>query len=383
MTAKTKIVEKLGERALLLPGLLADALAANDRLKLRLTLLQEAVAHSRRPEVPARGFEAERRSAGLTEPQYDATVAGARALSLDRILVPGAKELVKGIAADLALMLAPLDADDAEIGGALEERLAALIAAMPAADNDELAVHEIDAMTSARRGGGDSIHLLVMDAHKAINALAAETAVETIDGARVHHVTDEDRAHIKAFMAGLNRTAGLAFGHPGLGTTAVRVGTRLTIQNDIGTTDAHVLVVHVENRQVSVTYTDVHRLRAKFFISLFEGHNVEWSPLAEQSAQAIGEEDVFYLVTGSHVAADEPALHHFLEFLGSRIVFLIDWNRARKALQTFVGKESAVEILSQIESRLATRARASHNAASAHTLVMTRSREKGDDGRHA
>ncbi len=345
MTAKTKIVEKLGERALLLPGLLADALAANDRLKLRLTLLQEAVAHSRRPEVPARGFEAERRSAGLTEPQYDATVAGARALSLDRILVPGAKELVKGIAADLALMLAPLDADDAEIGGALEERLAALIAAMPAADNDELAVHEIDAMTSARRGGGDSIHLLVMDAHKAINALAAETAVETIDGARVHHVTDEDRAHIKAFMAGLNRTAGLAFGHPGLGTTAVRVGTRLTIQNDIGTTDAHVLVVHVENRQVSVTYTDVHRLRAKFFISLFEGHNVEWSPLAEQSAQAIGEEDVFYLVTGSHVAADEPALHHFLEFLGSRIVFLIDWNRARKALQTFVGKESAVDIL--------------------------------------
>ncbi len=39
-------------------------------------------------------------------------------------------------------------------------------------------------------------------------------------------------------MRGLNRTAPLAFGHPGLGTTAVRANARLIIQNDIGTTDA-------------------------------------------------------------------------------------------------------------------------------------------------
>lgn len=344
MTAKIEIVQKLGEQALLLPGLLAEALAANDRLKLRLTLLQEAVAHSRHPQAPLRNFDAERRAAGLADPQYDATVSGARALSADRILVPGAKALITGVTADLSAMLAPLKAADAAACRPFDERLAALVAAMPAAADDELALHDIDAMTSARREGADSVHLLVMDAHKAINALAAETAVETIDGARVHHVGDEDRLRIKAFMAGLNRTAGLAFGHPGLGTTAVRVGTRLTIQNDIGATEAHVLVIHVEDRLVSVTCTDVHRPRVKFFISLFEGRNVEWSPLAEQT-EAIGEEDIFYLVTGRFTAADEPALLRFLEFLGSRIVFLIDWNKARKALQTFIGREAAVDIL--------------------------------------
>ncbi len=330
MTAKIEIVRELGEQALLLPALLADALAANDRLKLRLTLLQEAVAHSRHAEEAPRSFAAERRGAGLADPQYDTTISGARSLPGGRILVPGAKTLIEGLAADLATMLAPLSAADAEASRPFNLRLGALAKALPVAENDELALRDIDAMTAARHGGADSVHLLVMDAHKAINRLAAETAVETIDGARVHHVDDADRARIKAFMAGLNRTAALAFGHPGLGTTAVHSGARLTIQNDIGTSDAHVIVIHVEDRLVNITYTDVHRVRAKFFISLFEGHGVEWTPLAEQSSHGVGEDDVFYLVTGRFSGADEPSLLRFLELLGSRIVFLIDWNKAAK-----------------------------------------------------
>ena len=183
-----------------------------------------------------------------------------------------------------------------------------------------------------------------MDLHKALNRLAADTALETLDGARVHHLDERDRAQVKAFMRGLNRTAPLAFGHPGLGTTAVSANGRLTIQNDIGTTDAHVLVVHVEDKSVTVTYTDIHRPRTKFFISLFEGQGLAWSPLAEQNTQGL-REDVFYLLTGRYVSDDEDAVEHFLEFLGSRIVFLIDWNKARKALQTFVGKNAAIDLL--------------------------------------
>ena len=57
-----------------------------------------------------------------------------------------------------------------------------------------------------------------------------------------------DDALVRAFMAGLNRTAPLKFNHPGLGTTATRAGDRLILQNDIGTTDAHVIVVHVEGQ---------------------------------------------------------------------------------------------------------------------------------------
>jgi len=345
MTEKIQIIERLGERAVLLPALLADALAANERLKLRLTLLQEAVSYARHPDQKPHLFESERRAAGLDNAQYDTMVTGARSLSADHVAVPGAKILVEGVAADLAAMLAPLQAADTEAAKPLTARLATITAALATAENDELAIQDVDAMTSARRDGPDSVHLLVLDAHAAVNRLAVETAVETIDGAHVHHIDKEDHARIKAFMAGLNRTAGLAFGHPGLGTTAVRVGTRLTIQNDIGTTDAHVLVVHVEGSVVSITHTDVHRQRAKFFISLFEDRAVEWSPLAENNAQGLAEGDIFYFVVGRFTARDDGTLDGFLDFLGSRIVFLIDWNKARKALQTFVGKSAAIEIL--------------------------------------
>jgi uncharacterized protein Yka (UPF0111/DUF47 family) len=345
VTAKIEIVQKLGEDALLLPGLLAEALAANDRLKLRLSVLQEALAHARHPELAPRSFSAEAHAAGLADTSYDKSLAAVRLVSEAFVFIPGAKALLKDIAADLAAMLAPLKAADLEAARPYDARCAALVAAMSAAENDEISIRDIDALTSAQRDGADSVHLLVMDIHKAINRLAAETAVETIDGARVHHVTEEDRAAIKAFMAGLNRTAGLAFGHPGLGTTAVRIANRLTIQNDIGTTDAHVLVIHVEGMAVRVTYTDVHRQRAKFFVGLFEGHDVAWSPLAEESAMPLGEAHAFYLVTGHHAAPDMAALKRFLDFLGSRIVFLIDWNKARKALQTFASKATAIDIL--------------------------------------
>ncbi|MGL1080460.1 hypothetical protein ACSTLI_23200, partial [Vibrio parahaemolyticus] len=71
----------------------------------------------------------------------------------------------------------------------------------------------IDAMTSGDRRRGDSLHLVVMDAHKAINQLQAATAVETLAGARVYGLTAQSRPLVDAFMAGLNRTATLKFDH--------------------------------------------------------------------------------------------------------------------------------------------------------------------------
>jgi uncharacterized protein Yka (UPF0111/DUF47 family) len=146
-------------------------------------------------------------------------------------------------------------------------------------------------------------------------------------------------------MCGLNRTAPLAFGHPGLATTAARSGERLTIQNDIGTTDAHVLVIHVDGGSVTVTYTDIHRPRAKFFMGLFSGQKVSWSSLNEQNAAGLGEEDVFYLLSGRFEGGSDNEICAFLDYLASRIVYLIDWNKARKAVQIFVGKNVAIDLL--------------------------------------
>jgi uncharacterized protein Yka (UPF0111/DUF47 family) len=345
MTEKIEISARLGEQGILLPSLLGKALQANDRIKLRFSLLQEALAQARNPCQPRPTFAAERHAAGLDDTLFDATISGARALTSNQALVPGSTALLSGVRTDLAAMLAPIETADPGDAKSFSSRLAVLTTSIPTPDDDTISSGDIAPMTSARRDATDSVHLLVMDMHQAINRLVAATAPETIDGAKAHGAESEDRPRIKAFMNGVNRTKALAFGHPGLGTTAVRTGARLTIQNDIGTTDAHVLVVHVEGQDVTVTYTDVHRPRAKFFISLFEGHMVNWGSLAERDAQGLGEDEVFYLLTGWFKADNQASLTLFLEFLGSRIVFLIDWNKARKALQTFVGRNGAIGLL--------------------------------------
>ena len=345
VTAKIAVVERLGEKAVLLPSLIGAALAANERLKLRLSLLQEAALQAATAGRVPRDFAPERRAAGLEDPALDSLVTGARAAGSGSLLVPGAKTLLAGLAIDLAAMLAPLEAADPEVARPLGARAKAVQESLPAAEGDQIAPAEIDRLASASPGKHESLHLLVMDLHKALNRLAAETAVETLDGARVHALDERDRRLVKAFMRGLNRTAPLAFGHPGLGTTAVRASGRLIIQNDIGATEAHVLVIHVDANAVAITYTDIHRPRAKFFVSLFRKEPVAWSPLSEKPAGDLGAE-IFYLLTGRYLAENDAVLEHFLEFLGSRIVILIDWNKARKALQTIIAKNAAVELLS-------------------------------------
>ena len=67
MTEKIEIVEQLGEKGILLPSLLGKALQANDRIKLRFSLLQEAIAQARNPRQNPPTFMAERHAAGLDD----------------------------------------------------------------------------------------------------------------------------------------------------------------------------------------------------------------------------------------------------------------------------------------------------------------------------
>jgi uncharacterized protein Yka (UPF0111/DUF47 family) len=188
----------------------------------------------------------------------------------------------------------------------------------------------------------DSLHRLVMDMHKKLNAMQTNLAEETLDGAAAYGLEDADRVLVSAFMKGVNRTAKLKFTHPGLATTATRVGQQLVIQNDIGTTDAHVIVIHVKLLALNLTYSDVHPERLAFLQDMTKSRGLQW----DQGRQGLlGETEAFYMTTGRYDAPNRAACAEQLEFLGSRLVFLIDWNRARKQLRTFLRRADRLALL--------------------------------------
>lgn len=226
---KEWMIEALGEDHLRLPGLVARALAANDQVKYLLTLLQTARAAA-----------------------DDATVA--TSLREERLASGEARA-----------MLAPLTAAHMPAARELAERIDTVSASL-SVRGDLISSGDVALLSAGRGRRGDSLHLVVMEAHRELNALQARIATDSIDGARVHDLGPGDRELVAALMRGLHSTERLKFDHPGLGTIATRTGPILVLQNDLGTTDAHVVVIRVTDPTVTITYTDeraaAHQVRA-------------------------------------------------------------------------------------------------------------------------
>jgi uncharacterized protein Yka (UPF0111/DUF47 family) len=119
----------------------------------------------------------------------------------------------------------------------------------------------------------------------------------------------------------------------------------LVIQNDLGTTDAHVILVRIEGLQSTLIYTDVHPERARFFRKMLSPYAVAWSGERTDQRAGLAAGAAFTLLTGQFESKDEAELRSYLEFLGSRLVFLIDWNRARKQLRSFLPSAQRSELL--------------------------------------
>src|SRR5271166_4969166 len=126
MTAKVRIVEHLGEAQVLLPELLSAALEANDRAKVRMSLLQEALTHAQNPAAVPNGLEMERRATGLDDPVFSSTVTGARALEDGRFAIPGAERLLAGLKTDIEAMVSPIALTSPENGQAFAKRFEAM-----------------------------------------------------------------------------------------------------------------------------------------------------------------------------------------------------------------------------------------------------------------
>ncbi len=342
---KSEIIERLGEVDLLLPFLIAEGLAANDRVKVRLSVLQAAARRARHPDDSHFDLASECRAAGIDRAAIEALIDHAILTGGDRVSAPGLASIGTAIWDDVAMIVRAVTAGDAALGDTGAGRLATLRASTNLGVSDDISVAEIAELTGVGDGRSDTLHRLIMDLHKALNRLAATNAEEVLAGAHVYALLPADRPAVEAFMRGVTATEQLRFGHPGLATTAIRSAGRLTIQNDIGETDAHVVVIAVEAEAVTVTYTDVHLGRAKFFIGLFRACAVHWSGLERKSVTGFGDDDAFYLVTGRLPFGASAQRDAFLENVGASLVFLIDWNKARKVLREWVAKTDALHIL--------------------------------------
>lgn len=341
---KAKIVGELAGAAVLLPDIAADALAANARIKFALSWLQLAGARAE-STGPATDLESERALAGLgDDPLYAPPAAVMR--RPEGVEIPGAGAVVARILQDLQLMLAAIEAGAS--AGLLDEHLLRRFRLREEAirgtveiAGDLVPAEFVSMLSRPPRNGHDTLHGLVMDLHRAVNEIGRALAEEDVGGAKVYRLEEQDKARVAAFMRGLNRTAPLKFDHPGLATHATRDGDRLIIQNDIGTTDAHVLIAYVQGLRLAVTYSDIHRRRLDFFTRRLQ--DFSWTVSGPRSDNGLDES--FQVATGIFDAADIAALDAGLEQLGAKLVFLIDWNKARKSLRRLVAKSAAIAVL--------------------------------------
>ena len=191
MTLKREVVSELGDDELLQPELIAKSLVANDQVKYYFALLQTARANADRPQIPPPDLKAERTACEIAEDWLDNVVASTRKDDTGGYRVPQGPDLLRRIRSSIATMLECLP--QAERAPILA-RLAKL--ENPALDDGAIPGELIAAITSGDPEAGDSLHLVVMDAHRAINRLQAATAVETVAGARVHQLSPEGKRRV-------------------------------------------------------------------------------------------------------------------------------------------------------------------------------------------
>lgn len=354
-------------KELLLPKLISDALEANDRVKYFFSLLQAAKYHADKSDKEFSNLRSEREECGISEISFDSVVESStvKADVQNSYYIPNVKRIIDNIVQNINQIILPLQTSsditlqrekhessiltNSKVVQVVEydnlsDRFNNLLARMPRMEEDVISDTIIDLIVSGEPKNGDSFHLIVMGVHKELNKLQSLIYQESIDGARVYGITDTDKVLIRAFMRGINKTKKLKFEHPGLDTTVTRSGDILLIQNNIGTTDAHVLVVKVKGMTISVTYSDIHIQRVNFFHSMLNKFKISWDNTATRESKNF-EDSLYHLSIGTYRAKDQVDIEQYLSFIASRIVFLIDWNRARKRLSKLIKKEDAFSIL--------------------------------------
>jgi hypothetical protein len=344
MSGSSEIVGAIGERALALPQAIRSALLASDRLKYCFSVFQLAERCAGEPGTTAPDLRAEREACGLTDASLDEVIASCQVEDVGLHLKHAAilHRVVVDALEDMIALLA-LSPSTARAAAELHERVQALLATLPPIEGDHVPCGYVSQLTRAVEGQ-DSIQELVVALRRLVDEFQASLARDGIDGAVVYGIAEDDRFLVQAFMRGVNRTSSLRFDHPGLGTIATRSDGALIIQSDIGSSDGHLLLTRISGLACAVTYVAPHLQTVRFFQALFTGFDVAWSETRSREARWLAEGEM-YKLSGRLAATERAGLERFLERLGSRIVFFIDLNRARKRLRNFIDGPGSIEVL--------------------------------------
>ncbi|MGJ5179962.1 hypothetical protein ACQR16_30635 [Bradyrhizobium oligotrophicum] len=120
---KSQIIKELGQADILLPSLIADGLAANDRVKVRMSALQAAAQHALTPEQRPTDLSTECRAAGISAADLASLIAGAHRTATGRLAAPGLARLIAAIEDDTRAMIRAVDAGRPAEGQSAERRL--------------------------------------------------------------------------------------------------------------------------------------------------------------------------------------------------------------------------------------------------------------------
>ena len=94
---KSQIIEQLGQADILLPSLIAEGLAANDRIKVRMSALQAAAHRAQAPDSPATDLHVECRAAGIAPASLATLIGGAHLAGDGRLAAPDLAGLMREI----------------------------------------------------------------------------------------------------------------------------------------------------------------------------------------------------------------------------------------------------------------------------------------------
>jgi hypothetical protein len=120
---------------------------------------------------------------------------------------------------------------------------------------------------------------------------------------------------------------------------AVRPAERLSIRNDLGTMDTHVVAIHVSSLSATLTYTDTHRSRAALLRKVLEPYHACRKTKAS-APDAPCELRAGLYPTQAHVDPD-----HYVKLFGSHLVFRINRDAARKQLERAVKRADTIVLL--------------------------------------